>query len=99
MRRALRAGVGAGEFWDLHPAEIRLAIEAATWRLERERDLAVVAGWTGAAVQGWRGRRFPSVSEVLEKLFGVEPRRRAARTPEEIHDLMMRIVRETGGGR
>lgn len=60
---ALKAGVGALEFWEMTPPETYMAIEAATWRMEHEQRLMAWTAWHVAALS--RAKKLPSLTKIL----------------------------------
>lgn len=64
MGEALKAGIRVQEFWDLTPAEVTLAIEAAVWQAEQDHRMRAWAVWHVAALS--RTKRLPALSRLIQ---------------------------------
>lgn len=78
MRQAVRCGIPVLDFWQMTPAETRLAMAAAGWREERQNKQQIALAWRTAALT--RSKRLPSLASLLagkaKKLHGKELARR-----------------------
>ena len=67
------------EFWDMTPRETAAAIDAAGWRMDRERRLQMSLAWHTAALS--RAKKLPSLAQLIKpppakKLEGAELEKR-----------------------
>lgn len=90
IRDALRAGIGAREFWDLTPAEVAMAFEAAAWRQRQEMRRAAWLAWHTAGLM--RTKRMPPLSILSPQ----EPRKVSVEQRRQEH---AEIVKRLGNDR
>lgn len=73
------------------PAELDAFTEGAAWRMEQERDLALVAGWCAEVFARWKGP-LPSIAEALRKVFGKRVQT-GGEGPKRVHLALQALAR------
>lgn len=77
--QALRAGIGALDYWDMTPREVYGTIDAVNWQSGQRREARAWLAWWTAALQ--RMKRMPALKELIH------PPKTEELTPKEVKQL------------
>jgi len=88
--QALRAGIGALDYWDMTPREVYATIDAVNWQNENRREARAWLAWWTAAMP--RMKHMPTLKELINPPQTKELSPKEAKARKKEHEAMIKAL-------